>query len=215
MKANVMSDKFKKLFDLIQDTNTSESTYVYFTPETGKINKIGTKTDTTDFLAIQVDPEDVKPIMNGKARLEDYRVVFDKVEKEYKLQETLAIKDDHIYNVLHEVPYKEVSKEQTNKDIDLVIVQDLKEKCWKLKLGDNIRKIFERDGAFLAKNINLSVTAKHDPNIFYKTISVNFGSLLSQGYEVLPFHHSFEHNGEDVSIFTSKIFETFLYEKVV
>lgn len=210
-----MSDKMQKLFDLVKNTSTNDTTYVYFTPETGRINKIGTKEDTTDFLAIQVDPEEVKSIMSGKARLEDFRVVFDKVEKEYKLQETLAIQDDHIYNVLHEVPYKEVTSENDNKEIDLVIIQDLKEKCWKLKLGDNIRKIFERDGAFLAKDINLSVTAKHDPNIFYKTISVNFGSLLNEGYEVLPFHYPFEHNGDDVSIFTSKIFETFLYEKVV
>lgn len=215
MKENAMSDKMRKLFDLVKDTTTNETTYVYFTPETGRINKIGTKEDTTQFLAIQVDSEEVKSIMSGKARLENYRVVFDKTEKEYILQETLAIKDDHIYNVLYEVPYKEVLTEENNKEVDLVITQDLKEKCWKLKLGDNIRKIFERDGAFLAKDISFSITAKHDPNILYKTINVNFGSLLNNGYEVLPFHYSFEHNGNDVSIFTSKIFETFLYEKVI
>jgi hypothetical protein len=208
-----MSASILDLMKLVESTKVDASVYVYFDPTAGKIHKIGRKDDTLEKLSwILVHPEDVEPIMSGKKHVDEYKVSFDPDKKHYKLLERLSTIDDNVYNVLHEIPIKKTDVEKYY-DVDLIISQNLKETCWKVKISSEIQKACQ-NGAFLYKNLLFSITAKHDPNILYRLLRVDFSSLVLNGYMVFPFEEKFEEVESDISIFTSKAFDSYIYEVV-
>jgi hypothetical protein len=209
-----MSTSFEDLLELVQSTKVDPGVYVYFEPEAGKIFKVGRKDETiTDLSWINVTTDEVSLIMSGQKNVDEYKVTYDTVQKSYVLTERLATVNNYVYNVLYEMPV-EITDTEKYYDVDLTVSQNLKETCWKIKISPKIRKVFLNDGAYLNKNIILSVTAKHDPNILYKLLKVDFSSVVMDGYVVLPFSESFEFTKSEVSIFTSKVFNSYVYEVV-
>lgn len=208
-----MSDNILDLMKLAETTKVDSSVYVYFDAEHGRIHKIGRKDDTLETLSwILVHPEDVESVMSGKQHVDEYKVSFDAEKKEYKLLERLSTIDDNVYNVLHEIPTV-VTTEEKYYDVDLIISQNLKETCWKIKISSEIQKACQ-NGAFLYKNLLFSITDKHDPNVLYRLLRVDFSGLVLNGYMIFPFEEKFEEVESDISIFTSKVFESYIYEVV-
>jgi hypothetical protein len=209
-----MSTSFEDLLELVQSTKVNPKVYVYFEPEAGKIFKIGRKDDSINDLSwINVDADEVSSIMSGQKNIDEFKVIYDTNQKGYVLNERLATVNNFVYNVLYEIPVEKTDQEKYY-DVDLIVSQNLKETCWKVKVSSKIRNVFLKDGAYLNKNIILSITAKHDPNILYKLLRVDFSSLVMNGYVVLPFSEEFEFSDSDVSIFTSKVFDSYIYEIV-
>lgn len=209
-----MSNSMLDLMKLVADTKVDSQVFVYFENTAGKIYKIGRKDpELKEYSWIVVDPIEIEPIMSGAKNIDEYKVSYDPAEKEYKLVERLSTANDYIYNLLHEIPTVRTSQEEKYK-VDLVLSQNINETCWKIKISPDIQHVFSQDGAYLNKNINFSITSKHDPNILYKQLKVDFSDLAIHGYVVLPFSDDFEFRGENVSIFTSKVFEDYIYEVV-
>ena len=207
-----MSDKMQKLLDLINDTKLDENYYVYFDDETGEIYQVGTASEN-EYKFIVVGSDDVKGIMSGKEKMSDYNVFYHALRKEYVFQKKAILKHNEIeYSSFYEVPERIVSSESEIDDEDVLIVQNLKDSYWKIKIGNHAADKLLSDMNY---NIAFSVTAKHDPNIFFSRLIIDPKSCVTQGYEILPFHYSFEKNGDDISIFTAKIFDKYIYEKVV
>jgi len=207
-----MSDKMQKLLDLINDTHLDENHYIYFDKETGEIQQVGTASEN-EYEFIIVSSDEVKGIMSGKEKMSDYIVFYHALRNDYVFQKKVILKNNEIeYSPFYEVPQRIVSVESDVTDEDILIIQNLKETCWKIKMGYSAaNKLLSG----LNYDISFSITAKHDPNIFFSKLTVDSKSCITKGFEILPFHYSFETDGDDISIFTAKLFDKYIYEKVV
>lgn len=209
-----MSNEFQKLLDLINDTAVDDTCYVFFDDE-GDIVQVGTDNDSA-YDKINVSADNVTGIMSGKERMSDYTVLYNPLSKEYELHKKNKVtNEDILTSSLYETPIKIVETETYRSiDNDLLIVQNIKEECWKVKISNRgIDRLFKINPA--GKQIHLSITAKHDPNILYKRLVIDSKKLIHKGFVVLPFHDSFEFTNTDISIFTAKIFDTYCFERIL
>jgi hypothetical protein len=209
-----MSNDLQKLLDLINDTSVDENCYVFFDQE-GDIVQVGSD-NNSPYDKIKMPIDNVVGIMSGKERMCDYTVLYNPLIKEYELHKKNKVtNEDILTSNLYETPIKNVEIETAKPiDEDLLIVQNIREKCWKVKISNKgIDRLFKINPA--GKQIHLSITAKHDPNILYKRLVINSKELIHKGYVVLPFHDSFEFTNIDISIFTAKIFDTYCFERIL
>lgn len=59
-----------------------------------------------------------------------------------------------------------------------------------------------------------SITAKHDPNILYRTIKCSLRDLIHDRVEIVPFEYEWEFNKQEVSVYTPKFFNSYVHEIV-
>ena len=86
------------LQDLIKKIQVSAvitDSYVYYTKETGKIHKISSRNVPNDeYEVIAIPQEDVKPILSGERRTEEFTITYDLSLKQIRLKE-IAYDDSH------------------------------------------------------------------------------------------------------------------------
>ena len=209
-----MSNKLQKLLDLINDTSVDENCYVFFDQE-GEIVQVGSDV-YSPYDKIKMPVDNVVGIMSGKERMSDYTVLYNPLVEDYELHKKNNVtNEDILTSNLYETPTKIVETE-TNQPIDddLLIIQNVKEECWKIKISNRgVTRLFKINPT--GKQIHFSVTAKHDPNILYKRLVISSKELMNKGYVLLPFHDSFEFTNANISIFTEKIFDTYCFERIL
>lgn len=200
--------EWQKLFDAVESLQVQNQTFVYFDVETGEISSIGNRKDT-DSNYIEVNSTEVAKIMSGEKHINDYKVIFDVGLKDYQLRERgdLETENDHVYNTLHEIS-------SLADNADVIITQDTKNKKWTIKVTEDLRSYLRSEAVSINSNIFFSVTAKHDPNIFYRSLDLKVDDLIKSDFVEFPFKFRFEFDKEDVSIYTAKYFESYQYEKI-
>jgi len=86
------------LQDLIKKIQVSAvitDSYVYYTKETGKIHKISSRNVPNDeYEVIAIPQEEVKPILSGERRSEEFTITYDLSVKQIRLKE-IAYDDSH------------------------------------------------------------------------------------------------------------------------
>ena len=181
--------------------------YVIFEKDTGKV--LGVSPKKEDDNSILVDYEEVKGLIAGQERRKDYRVEYNLKTKQLELKnlQLQSLDGFTINDFIYEVP------EIVTDDPDVTIEQDQKEKCWRITLGHGLKRNSIRQEVEYISNVNFSVTKKHDPNILYKTLTVDFSKILQDNYAVLPFTMPFEHDNTEISIFTSRRFDTYCFKR--
>ena len=86
-----LQDLIKK----IQVSAVSTDSYVYYTKETGKIHKISSRNVPDDeYEVIAIPQEEVKPILSGERRTEEFTITYDLSVKQIRLKE-IAYDDSH------------------------------------------------------------------------------------------------------------------------
>jgi len=86
-----LQDLIKK----IQVSAVSTDSYVYYTKETGKIHKISSRNVPIDeYEVIAIPQEEVKPILSGERRTEEFTITYDLSFKQIRLKE-IAYDDSH------------------------------------------------------------------------------------------------------------------------
>jgi len=183
--------------------------YVVFNKENGKIisiSNIVTKEDTY----ITVPLSDVMSLKKGIEPLSNYSVQYNPKTKELELQskyehflDSISVKD-----FIYEIPENEID------DADIQLVQDIPNTCWKIKVGNQLKKNIRAKGVNLNSSILFSVTAKGDPNILYKTLSVHVGQAMSDNYYVVPFSMPFETEKQVLSVYTARKFDTYSLTRI-
>ena len=182
--------------------------HVYFREGSGEIYRISPRSGEN---SIPVPIEDVRGMLTGKESKRHYFVDFNpktkSLELKHKGQDNFegATVNDYIY----EIPTNDV------KDPDLSIVQDIPNTCWKIELGSNIRRNIKEKGVRLNTVLKFSVTEKNDPNILYKTLSVDFSQAVRDNYVVIPFDMKFETTNKSISIYTDKRFDTYQFKRIL
>lgn len=180
--------------------------FVYFDEE-GEITAISnTKDIEGNFITVHLD--EVMNFLTGKERVDSYLVVYDTVLKKHILK-LKYYADDSVYKVDEDI-FK--VKKEVDKKPDLIITQDVKKKCWKFTVDEGLRDYLTSQTSLYSKNLQFSVTRKNDPHELYQLIIVNLDDLVKQGFLTIPFASQYEENNNDVSVYTTKRFETYLYE---
>lgn len=98
-------------------------------------------------------------------------------------------------------------------DSDLVISENRVTKHWEIRLSNSMKRFFEIT-KYKTDNITLhvSVTSKYDPNVLYRTFEFSLKDLVINHYNQFPFETDEEFEGTDMSIYTTKYFDSYLHE---
>lgn len=182
--------------------------YVNFEEETGKILGISPKQNRTSSIPVSLSA--VQPLLDGVEPKRNYRVGYNAKTKELELKHQFIASFDgsDVNDFIYEIP------ETSVKDSDIVIEQNIPETCWKVKIGSKLKKNLRTKKIRLNQTLNFAVTKKHDPNILYKTLSVDFSAAMTDNYAVLPFSMPFERTDAAISIFTARTFDSYIFTRV-
>lgn len=190
-------------FELPKVDNTF---YVYFDIENGKIvHVVNKKRDDETLSFIETTYEDVKDIISGTEDIRSCKVVFNTKLKLYELtrnsiEQTVFDVNDLIYKI------------EYHDNADIQIVQDLKNTCWKFLISEQLRNSLAENKVSLKTHLSFSITEKDNPNLLYRTLSFPFSQLVNEFYVVLDFKDQYEFEGEPISMYTIKRFDTYSYE---
>lgn len=183
--------------------------YVKFDQNNGSVLGVSPRM-FDDGNVIPVSFSDARPIIKGLRKRKDYKVEFDSTTQNFQLiyKPTQVIENFKITKSIYEVPRKGVV------DPDIHVVQDLPYTCWKVFVSQKIMKEVDHFRSRINDVHEFAITKKHDPNILYRNLEVDVQTLLQQSYVIKEFEYDFEFDSRfDLSIFTSKKFETYLYER--
>jgi|TARA_B100001013_G_C24479918_1_gene390852 hypothetical protein len=183
--------------------------YVIFNPDTGEVLSLP-NVKPTEGSFIKVEPTSVEGILKGLEQLSHYCVEYSKRKKQYELKSRLLDEIDsyNVNDLIYEVPTRKTS------NADLTITQNIKDTCWKVCIGGNLKVNLLSQKVSFNNKLSFSVTRKNDPNILYKTLRFDFSKLENSKYLILPFTEDFEFLGEPVSIYTMKRFDKYALEVI-
>ena len=175
--------------------------YVCFYDD-GTIYKITNKPDDR-FKNLELDFKDVEDFITGKLSMLEHKVEFDFVEKTYAIKNKTQIDEDKLmWSFLYEIPCVAPNEKQ------IIITKDNKNKCWKISLDKDFKEHLDKQGITVnLENYYFSVTKKHDPNILYRLL--RFVDLKE-----IPFKSDFEFDDSELSVYTTRRFDSYYYEEV-
>lgn len=183
--------------------------FVSFEKDTGKILSISNE-KTDDANIIEVPLSDVVTLIEGKESFKDYAVEYNAKTKSLDFVNKFEHVLDHysVNDFIYEMP------EDDCEDPDIMLIQDVPNTCWKIKIGDDLRKNLRAKGVKLNQGMLFSITAKGDPNVLYKTLSAHFGTVVNDNYFIVPFSMPFEEEHEQISVYTSRRFDTYQFKRI-
>lgn len=183
--------------------------YVCFDLNSGEILRIANEVYDTDNY-VEVDISEVMMLQTGEEPTCSYIVKYnlEKNTYEFKVKDDLEINTPNINNLIYQIPADNLT------DPDLTLVQDFDNTCWKFFIGKNFKKNITNQTVSLNKKLQFSITVKDDPNILYKTFVVDFAETVKQNYSTLPFTEEFENKLVDLSIYTTRRFNTYQYKRI-
>jgi hypothetical protein len=180
--------------------------YVYYNDQ-GEITSISNTKDLDDNY-ITVNLEKVINFLTGKESASSYLVIYDTLLKRYVLKlkyyadETAYRVDDELHKIKTEIDQKP----------DLIVTQDIKNNRWVFTVDDGLRSYLESQEAAYNKTLQFSITRKNDPHELYRLIILNFKQLIENNFVEIPFKYQTEESDDDLSVYTNKRFEKYLYE---
>lgn len=201
-------DSIKELLSIVADTKVDKKTYVYYNSETGKIEKLGGKSDPGNLSYITVEHKTVESILNGEKSLEDFVVDYDMAKQKLSVRE---IKTPETEDETSLITFKQIPKTQKTRKIDVLIQQDITKKNWTIDISDKIKENLRKESVYIRSSLFFSITKKDDPNILYRTINVPIGELV-KGTIHIPFSTDEELDSTNLSVYTSKYFEIYKHE---
>jgi hypothetical protein len=203
-----MSDNLIDFLSKVKvETSNNLYSFLYFDKQTGKIEKITNKqSNDQKYECLKVKLSLVEDLINGKQRIEDYRVVYNSKIKDFeiiKIEENFCARD--INNILLKIN-KTVKFDADSYDV--VIQQNNKTKSWNIDVNSNINFI---------KNVNnilfFSVTEKNDPNILYRTIMFDALKLVDNSIQI-PYIYENESDLNNISVYTNKVLDSYIHKAI-
>jgi hypothetical protein len=106
----------------------------------------------------------------------------------------------------------ELYQVQLDKEYDIIVQQDTLSNVWTMSLNPYTKKFLMTSGYSPVETLYFSVTSKDDPNILYRSLEFSIEDLLSDTTSIIPFICDAEHDPNNVSIYTSKYFDSYAHE---
>lgn len=185
----------------------SKTRFVYFNESTGTVTHIvRNKQDNLDQPCIEVDLDEVQPVLSHKMPVKDIIVEFNPAEKKYAIKKTKL--DVELYDI-----NEGIYEFKTDSNVaDILLTQDIPNKCWRVEIDKDLRANMLLARVGIDALLTFSITQKDNPNVLYKILRVPLRNLIDQGYYILPYTESFEFKINPVSIYTSRRFDTYVYK---
>lgn len=183
--------------------------YVQFEKDSGKILRIGPSNSGDN--TIEAPLSKVVNLLEGKESFKDYKVEYNSKSKSLEL----ICVYDHIFEQLtvnefiYEIPTDNLIEP------DITVIQDIPNTCWKIQIGKELKRNIRSKGVTFNSNMLFSITAKGDPNVLYKTLSVHFGKVVNDNYFIAPFDMPFETTEEPISVYTPRRFDTYQFKRII
>jgi hypothetical protein len=205
-----MSD-LQSLLKKLSAAPASAISYVYYDKETGKIHKISSRNVAEDgFEIFEIETLEVKPILTGERRTDEFIIMYDVSLKQIRLKEVAY---DDSYNTAATMCYQlPVINCNITLDTDIVIQQDTKNNVWNLQINPHTKKFLRMSMYNTKETICFSITSKYDPNILYRSLEFLIGELITEDVPTIPFKFASESIPTDVSIYTAKYFDSYAHE---
>lgn len=181
--------------------------YVGF-DEAGEITSVSNSKPEGLYLVLELN--EVINFLTGKETTSSYVVIYDTLEKKnvlkakYYADETSYSIVDDIFNVPHKI----------DKKPDLVITQNIQQKQWQFTVDPGLLTYLQSQAFAYERKLQFSITRKNDPHELYQLIIINFNDLVKNGNLNIPFKYESEENNNNVSVYTTKRFETYVYEVI-
>lgn len=178
---------------------------VYFDKNSGDIFSITNTCLSGNWF--ETDYESVRYLLDGSKRIIDYKVVYNTRAFEYEIisknQKLIDITvDDLIYKVTF------------TKDSQIKILQNNKQKKWIVSMSKKMKSILKEKGARLEERLFFSVTEKDNPNILYRTFSVQIRDLVKNQNCMFDFVSQKEYEIDKIGVYTNRKFESYSYEVI-
>ena len=103
---------------------------------------------------------------------------------------------------------------QIDKEYDIIVQQNISNSSWNIVLNPYTKKFLVSSGYAPTDILYLSVTAKYDPNILYRSLEFKVADLLSDITSIIPFTLDAESVPQNVSIYTAKYFDSYAHEVI-
>jgi hypothetical protein len=168
-----------------EEYNKSSNDIVFYS---GKSNIIKTREDDTLLRFNTIDPSDYAILKN-----------------DLKL-----IDQQDLRNGSKVLLGKKLYQVQLDASYDIIVTQDKKQKLWTLELNPATLTYMQLTRSDLNDVLYFSITAKHDPNILYKSLKLPMSSFEKN--LVIPFDYDSEM--DDVSLYTAKYFDSYAHEVI-
>lgn len=181
--------------------------YVYYDNQ-GEITSISnTKNSTEDYISVELDK--VINFLNGKENPGIYVVVYDTLIKQHVLKLKYHVNDTafSVTNDIYEVP------RLTDSTPDLIISQNIKNKKWIFSI-DKVLQQYLQSQSLHNRKIHFSITRNNDPHELYRQIIIEFADLIKTNSVEIDFKYQFEESNNDLSVYTTKRFETYLHKVI-
>lgn len=187
------------------------SKFVIFDIDTGNIRKITSQQPLNDNF-VEVDVEDVRPILSCIEPPINFLVEYDYIQKKniFKPRSDFNVHELDINDLIYQIP--EICKQDIIPDI--TVLQSYKESCWKVLISSELETSLKERKISLRNDIDFSITEYNNPNILHRSFSVNLERLVKQHYYIEPFIDSIEFTNIELSVFTTKRFNSYLFKRI-
>jgi hypothetical protein len=180
--------------------------YVYYDSEGEIISVSNTNDIEGNYIVLPL--EKVMNFLTGKESASSYIVVYDTLVKQHVLKLKYHA-DETAFRINDDIFKVEKTSEQKP---DLTITQDLKNKKWVFNIDRGLKSYLKSQSFAYNKKLQFSVTKKNDPNELYHLMIINFKDLVDNEVVEIPFKYQSEESADDISVYTTKRFETYVYE---
>jgi hypothetical protein len=102
----------------------------------------------------------------------------------------------------------------TNKEIDLLIIQNNLAKHWEVSINPTTKAFLRTSGYSNNDTVYFSITAKYDPNILYESLTIPIQDLISHEEVIITFNDKLDYESLEPSLYTTKYFENYAHEVI-
>lgn len=182
--------------------------YVYY-DETGNIKTISNNKNNPGNY-IEVEKIEVEEILSGKESHDAYIVLYDTLDKKYKLVHKNINQRSwvSILDSIYQIPLEK------NDNYDIKILQNNVDYYWEISLSEELRNNVTPDSAEHSGFVNFSITRKDDPHELYQMIRVKFQNLLINSSVKVNYLFPESIDISNMSVYTMKKFENYHYETI-
>lgn len=185
------------------------ASYVYYDQETDDIVSISNHIkEFSNYPFVKVDIEEVRPILSGKRRLRDYRVMYNFDTKEYDFISKLDLLDLHeSQSTAWDEAIFKIPTTALNSVPELLIQDNVD--SWKIEFSENLRKKYSNVGDESMSVIELYVTREDDANVLLAKIIFRFRDIANNDSILIKKIDL----GEPYSLYCRKRFDSYLLIK--
>jgi len=195
--------------------NYEVKNYVHFRHTDGKIFAVSNSKEPmqAELSCLEIDIHDARKFKRGEKLLSEASVILDLQKKEYKLLYRENTNISAPTNPLCEITANE------NVDSDCIIVQDTKNKNWRVSVSKDIHRLVQETKIDGEQFLHFFITKKNNPNALIRTLSWKLTDICNMDNPSIPFVQNrrisqYEIDKTAISCYTYKNFASYNLDQI-